>query len=145
MNTICPRALWTTLKIMDAADIFGAVDAFLHAKTTNQVDIEQLRLYLQHRPEMAPVHEPLPADEMDERLQFAMQASGWIGDENDPIEGLLTNFGMSVIFCMPLDELRYFATHHDNSKYFASFAGASRRLVQSCKSHDGIREELSVS
>ncbi|OAA58622.1 hypothetical protein SPI_06695 [Niveomyces insectorum RCEF 264] len=87
------------------AQLREATDRFLDVASTHSADIAQLERYLAMRPEMAPVHDALPADEVAERLSFARRIEKDLQDFVSP-QSQLSSFSMSVMFNLPLHILR---------------------------------------
>lgn len=94
------------------AEVCREVDAFLDAPTTMQTDVEMLLNSLRHRPHIAPIHDPLPMDEVEERLQLASQVSTEITTWRA--------IDISILMAIPLHTVRRAAADDQNEIEFGN-------------------------
>lgn len=91
--------------------LYRQVDRFLDSPSTLPADIAMLSNYLDHDPKTVDIQDPLPVDEVEERLEIAkeIQAQEWspFRDDDQIREELrLTAMHLSIIMAVPLNKLR---------------------------------------
>src|SRR5690554_5834654 len=76
--------------------------SFLEAETTTPIEIAMMLKSLAHRPMIAPIHDALPLDEIDERIQLANRATNYDITEWTAID-------VAVLMTVPLNNIRHAA------------------------------------
>ncbi len=107
---------------------------FLARPSTNAGDLAQLEQFLADDPNRTPTTTTLPADEVDERLSFLEYALSAPSRRRPFIAELLQApvvdaFGLSVIFCLPLDGLRALRASLENNNPVWRFDSLSEQAL----------------
>lgn len=88
-------------------EVRRAAESFLEAETTTPIDIATMLRSLAHRPKIAPIHDTLPIDEIEERIQLANRATNYDITEWTAID-------VAVLMTVLLNNIRSAAeTGHD--------------------------------
>ncbi|CAK7232772.1 hypothetical protein SCUCBS95973_008369 [Sporothrix curviconia] len=93
------------------SDAQDRLQRFLARASTNAGDVAQLLSFLDDQPRRTPTTTALPADEVDERLSFLEHALRHLRAQTPRMElpgGVwpVNAWGLSMVFCLPLDSLR---------------------------------------